>query len=171
MECAIVGATVGGQVELVTEQCGKLIDRESFDQEKDAYLEALQSYLADPQALQAAGSAARERILSSFQIKDMIAQMKTHLTPSSAQSNSSNAASASIEDIDLLRNCMECCEQARLEDEAKELWLDNQRLYKKTAEQNAKLENFRGMIARRNEKIERLGKGKKRLLSWNKGKK
>jgi glycosyltransferase involved in cell wall biosynthesis len=69
----VVGATVGGQRELVTPDCGILIDRPNNDQREEInrYVSALKSLLADPAQCRAMGSAARQRIVDHFPLNAM----------------------------------------------------------------------------------------------------
>lgn len=64
-----LSADVGGQRELVTEECGVLVQRGPREQE--AYREALTKLLSDPQRLAAMGAAARQRVLDHFSLDAM----------------------------------------------------------------------------------------------------
>ncbi len=64
-----LSADVGGQRELVTEECGVLVQRGPCEQE--AYREALTKLLSDPQRLAAMGAAARQRVLDHFSLDAM----------------------------------------------------------------------------------------------------
>lgn len=152
MESVVVGAVCGGQPELVTDQCGTLIARENFDQERNDYVEALGRWIADPEGRREAAKAARQRICEDFQLDAMVTQMSHALVcePAAPIRNPNTAMS----EQQLLRYTMEICEQARLEDKAQELWLDNLKLRDQRQKLRDKVENFRGMIARRDEKIE-----------------
>lgn len=148
MECAVVGADVGGQIELVADDCGTLIERESFTQEKEAYLVALKFYLENPNELISARKKGRLRILDSFTLDHMIAGMESLFNSSIVTS------SASLASLDL--HTAEICEQARLEDESSALWKLSQKQRSQIETQKKKLEDFRGMKKRRDEKIKKL---------------
>lgn len=67
----IVGAAVGGQRELVTPDCGVLIDRGTEGTEARQYAEILAELLQDPQRRARMGAAGRSRISSRFQLEQM----------------------------------------------------------------------------------------------------
>jgi glycosyltransferase involved in cell wall biosynthesis len=68
---AVVGAAVGGQRELVTPDCGVLIDRGTEAAEVDRYSTILTELLRDRPTLRAMGEAARQRIVAQFELADM----------------------------------------------------------------------------------------------------
>ncbi|OLD57869.1 MAG: hypothetical protein AUI54_01070 [Acidobacteria bacterium 13_1_40CM_2_56_5] len=72
---AIVGADVGGQIELVTSDCGILIQRSSEDVEIEIYASTLLKMLADPKKLRSMGEAGRRRIVEQFKLRDMGVRM------------------------------------------------------------------------------------------------
>jgi len=71
MGLAIVGADVGGQKELVTPDCGVLIERSSFENEVQRYTTELASLLIDPETRRAMGAAARLRVEQYFPLPQM----------------------------------------------------------------------------------------------------
>lgn len=71
MELAIVGADVGGQRELVTPDCGVLIQRGTPEEELVRYVTALEPLLANPTAGRMMGKAARSRVQQNFELKQM----------------------------------------------------------------------------------------------------
>lgn len=73
MGLPVVAAAVGGQPELVTDEAGILVPQDS--NELDAYVEALTSLVSDPAKRRAMGAAARQRMLSAFNIQLMTDQM------------------------------------------------------------------------------------------------
>jgi len=68
---AVVGADVGGQKELVTWDCGILIERSSERNEIDAYASALMGMISDPKRMRAMGEAGRRRIVESFELENL----------------------------------------------------------------------------------------------------
>jgi glycosyltransferase involved in cell wall biosynthesis len=72
---AIVGAAVGGQRELVTPDCGLLVERGTEDQEVDAYVVALAALLRDPARVVTMGRAGRARVEHGFRIDQMHGRM------------------------------------------------------------------------------------------------
>jgi glycosyltransferase involved in cell wall biosynthesis len=78
MACGVpvVAADVGGQAELVTPDCGILIDRSSGADEAARYADALSGLLADRELLLAMGKKARERITTQFELPRMGARME-----------------------------------------------------------------------------------------------
>lgn len=71
MELAVVGADVGGQRELVTKECGRLVPRRDEALELVDYVDALTEMLADPEGCRAMGRAGRERIRQGFEPSHM----------------------------------------------------------------------------------------------------
>lgn len=70
---AILGADVGGQRELVTQDCGVLLPRPENNPEREAvaYANTLDNLLSDPQRVRTLGKAARRRIQEHFQLANM----------------------------------------------------------------------------------------------------
>ncbi len=79
MGLAIVGADVGGQSELVTPECGILIQRSNPEEEAARYAATLRALLADPQTLQRMGEAARARVEAHFRQSEMGKKMTYEL--------------------------------------------------------------------------------------------
>jgi glycosyltransferase involved in cell wall biosynthesis len=77
-----VGADVGGQKELVTAECGILIQRSEEEQEVEVYSDALQKLLESPELRASMGQAARDRVCSHFQIEQMGQRMEALLVKS-----------------------------------------------------------------------------------------
>ena len=73
-----VAANVGGQAELVTPECGVLIDRSS-DQARQ-YADAIQRVLSDSELLRAMAAASRRRVASAFRLEQMGERMFDLLT-------------------------------------------------------------------------------------------
>lgn len=71
MKLAVVGADVGGQSELVTPECGVLVQRGSFEEEVARYTAVLRMLLDDPQTLQHMGEAGRARVEALFRLSEM----------------------------------------------------------------------------------------------------
>jgi len=72
---AIAGADVGGQIELVTPECGILIQRSSEAVETGIYTSMLLDMLRDPRKLRSMGKAGRRRIAERFELRDMGVRM------------------------------------------------------------------------------------------------
>jgi glycosyltransferase involved in cell wall biosynthesis len=72
---AIVGADVGGQRELVTPECGVLIERGSEEEEAARYAQVLGDLLAAPEHRAALGRNACARVRASFKLSAMGRQM------------------------------------------------------------------------------------------------
>ena len=66
-----VGADVGGQGELVTPECGMLIERNSAEHEPAQYADVLKNLIQHPEMRRSMGKAARERVRSRFDIEQM----------------------------------------------------------------------------------------------------
>jgi hypothetical protein len=73
---AIVGADVGGQKELVTSDCGMLIQRSSETIETENYASVLSALLQDSAKLRAIGAAGRRRVAAHFQLAQMGRRMQ-----------------------------------------------------------------------------------------------
>jgi glycosyltransferase involved in cell wall biosynthesis len=78
MACGIpvVAAAVGGQAELVTPDCGILIERSTIQEEAIRYADALGALIADRGRLAVMGVNARERITTHFDLARMGARME-----------------------------------------------------------------------------------------------
>jgi glycosyltransferase involved in cell wall biosynthesis len=68
---AVVGADVGGQRELVTPECGVLIDPGPDDREIESYTETLTALLAQPDRVREMGRCGRARIQEHFRLSAM----------------------------------------------------------------------------------------------------
>jgi len=75
----VVGANVGGQEELVTPECGRLVRFESDEQILKDFTEILEKLIGDPQSRLQMGINARERILSHFTLTQMGEKMEEFL--------------------------------------------------------------------------------------------
>jgi glycosyltransferase involved in cell wall biosynthesis len=71
----VVAAAVGGQAELVTPDCGILVERSTVDEEAARYADALGELIADRDRRTAMGRAARERIVTQFDLVRMGSRM------------------------------------------------------------------------------------------------
>ena len=69
MGVVVVGADVGGQRELLTSDCGFLVEHNS--DEIPVYLEVLSKLLADPELRAQMGKAARHRVQENYRLEDM----------------------------------------------------------------------------------------------------
>lgn len=87
----IVGADVGGQKELILEDCGYLIDRSSPDQESENYASILNHLIMDPARIKSVGQRARSRVSNHFRLEDMIEQMNDLLSTSITRNNSTTS--------------------------------------------------------------------------------
>ena len=67
----VVAAAVGGQAELVTPDCGVLVERSDERGEALAYARALAGLLREPERRAAMGEAARARVETGFRLDDM----------------------------------------------------------------------------------------------------
>lgn len=67
----IIGGDVGGQRELVTAECGRLISRSTPEKETQQYADALMPLVADPALARAMGAKARQRIIDHYQLHHM----------------------------------------------------------------------------------------------------
>ena len=79
MQLAVVGSDVGGQKELVTEDCGLLHPRGGEEEEAGWYADSMSRLISDPQACRAMGRAARQRICELFHIDQMGERMASLL--------------------------------------------------------------------------------------------
>lgn len=75
----VVGADVGGQRELVTPECGVLVERGKEDKEAERYTRVLAELLRDPERRQKMGEAGRKRIQESFMLDAMGRRMESIL--------------------------------------------------------------------------------------------
>lgn len=76
-ELTIVGAAVGGQAELVNEECGFLIDRKSANKDVKKYVNVLSELLDNPSKIHQYGKNSRKRVEHFFNLQGMIEQMHT----------------------------------------------------------------------------------------------
>ncbi len=71
----VVGARVGGQEELVTPDCGVLIEPSTPDEETIEYADRLEELLDNPDEIVAMGARARKRVAKSFSLDSMGSRM------------------------------------------------------------------------------------------------
>ena len=71
-----VGADVGGQIELLTPECGILIQKGSPEHEIATYADILTDLIGAPEERAAKGKASRERIKTHFELAQMGAKME-----------------------------------------------------------------------------------------------
>jgi len=79
MRLAVVGAVVGGQRELVTEECGVLLPRGAHDEETARYADALTDLLEHAQRRRDLGERARRRVCEHFRLDTMGERMNALL--------------------------------------------------------------------------------------------
>lgn len=82
---AVVAADVGGQRELVTEECGILVSRGREDDEVEQYAAALAQLLQEPERIKEMGQLARERVAGCFRLDQMGDQMAELLQQAAAR--------------------------------------------------------------------------------------
>lgn len=68
---AVVGADVGGQRELIMEECGVLLPRDTPEREALAYADRIADILCEPDRLRRMGVAARQRVEAAFRLEMM----------------------------------------------------------------------------------------------------
>jgi glycosyltransferase involved in cell wall biosynthesis len=73
----VVGAKVGGQEELLTSECGFLVDPTSQNESVDSYVDILSGLLVNPESIKAYGTKARLRVEQMFNLEDMTTDMHT----------------------------------------------------------------------------------------------
>lgn len=134
-----IAGDVGGQRELVTPDCGVLIQREflTLAEEEQAYFNALENVLTNPQILAKLSAAARKRIESHFDIRHLaegIADKISSLNRQNRLQLPERAANTTL---------AEAAEHCRLEWSAKE-------------QKKAAKEQFLHRLAKRDQKIHRL---------------
>ena len=78
-ELAIVGAKVGGQEELVTEDCGILVQRSEPEKESDSYSRILNEFIVNLDVTRRMGKKGRERVEGQFDLSHMIDKMDSSL--------------------------------------------------------------------------------------------
>lgn len=85
----VVGADVGGQRELVTPDCGVLLEPSDEATQVRLYAQTLADLLANPEKRQAMGQAARQRICTNFPLNRMGDQMISLLAEARERHNAS----------------------------------------------------------------------------------
>jgi glycosyltransferase involved in cell wall biosynthesis len=80
-----VSANVGGQSELVTSDCGVLVDRRAEQEEVLAYADVLEELISSPERREALGRSARERVVSGFRLEQMGSRMEELLVRAQAR--------------------------------------------------------------------------------------
>lgn len=126
MGLAVVGANVGGQRELVTSDCGIMIERSTEQEEIEEYAEVLKKLIADPAACRTMGARARSRIEKHFRLEQMGDRM---ISLFEAASRIHDASAGHIVDR---RFALECATRAieyvRVNDLAEWLWREREGL-------------------------------------------
>jgi len=74
-----VGAAVGGQRELVTEECGFLIQRGNETDEIEKYTDILSKLIKEPALCRQMGNASRERVATHFRLEEMGNRMEAYV--------------------------------------------------------------------------------------------
>ncbi len=106
----IVGADVGGQQELVTPECGVLLEHGSESDDIQRYTQTLADLLANPQRRQAMGAAGRERVQAGFRLDSLASGMIGMIN--AAQARTAVAASP---DVNVGQSCaVQAVEYVRL---------------------------------------------------------
>lgn len=124
---AIIGANVGGQRELVTPECGTLIERGTPASEAAAYVEALAPLTADPSLARRMGEAGRRRIIDHFQLSHMGDRMDT-LLRRAAQAAARGEGRPPMPVSDAHEIAVRGIEYLRLHDLADYLWRERESL-------------------------------------------
>lgn len=94
MELAIVGAKVGGQAELVTPECGKLVER--GPNEVEDYVEILDRLLRDQSLVRQMGIASRRHVQAHYAIDQMGDRMQELLLQAQRYAANRGGAAADI---------------------------------------------------------------------------
>jgi glycosyltransferase involved in cell wall biosynthesis len=112
-----VGANVGGQAELVTPECGVLIDRS--EGEASHYAAAVQRILENPDLLVLMANASRRRVTKSFRLEHMTQRMSDLL-----KGHFDERSDHKVTNLQVIANtyAREVVEQYRLEAIATGLW-------------------------------------------------
>jgi hypothetical protein len=108
----VVGADVGGQRELVTPDCGVLIQRADAKTEVQRYADALEGLLRDPDRRRAMGAAGRARVAAHFTLDEMGERMDAllrrgaelaaqHPRPAPSEEDARRSAIAAIRGVKL----------------------------------------------------------------------
>lgn len=122
---AVVGARVGGQAELVTPECGTLIERGSQAEEIRRYTHALLALIQDPALRESQGRCAAERVRALFPIEKMGEVMIESLAEAVRLHRE---APRPLPGPGLARACAaEAIEYMRLFQLADQLWTENNR--------------------------------------------
>ncbi len=98
----VVGADVGGQRELVTLECGVLIDRGTEEDEARQYATVLARLLDEPEQRKGMGRQGRQRILDHFRLEQMTENI---LAACEAARQEREAATAPVPGVGLGRAC------------------------------------------------------------------
>lgn len=122
---AVVGARVGGQAELVSPECGTLIERSSQADEIQRYTQALLALIQDPALRESQGRCASERVRALFPIQKMGAVMIDSLAEAVCLHHE---APRPLPGPGLARACAaEAIEYMRLFQLADQLWMEKNR--------------------------------------------
>ena len=157
-ETVFVGAVVGGQVEVLTPDCGVLLPkakpgRELID-EPPAYADRLMELISNPEKLRAMAGAGRERICKHYTLDAMGERMDSllkraiELKRREPRSTLPKAAA-----VDLLERAIET---DRLQRSIDHLWREHQRVKARNAELRGKLQETRGRTQRMERRLGRL---------------
>ncbi len=127
----VVGAEVGGQRELVTPECGVLVQRSDEKTEARHYAEALADLLRDPTRRRDMGQAGRRRVSAQFRLEQMADRM-AFLFQEAARLHA--AQPRSVPSRSLGRTCAaQAVEYTRLSEVASGLWRERERLHDRSA--------------------------------------
>ena len=120
----VVGADVGGQRELVTPDCGVLIDRGSEDDEARQYATVLARLLDEPEQRKSLGRQGRQRIQAYFRLEQMTENI---LAAYAAARQEREAATAPVPGLGLGRACAtQAVEYLRITSVTDRLWQERE---------------------------------------------
>ncbi len=123
---AIVGGDVGGQRELVTPECGTLVQRSTHDEEVQAYAEALSPLIADRSLAHRMGECGRRRIIDHFQLSSMGDRMESLLERARELASASPRTPATVGTAHEIAE--RAVEYLRIHEFCDYLWVERERL-------------------------------------------
>lgn len=165
-ETVFVGAVVGGQIEVLTPDCGVLLPkakpgRELAD-EPPAYAERLLELISNPEKRRAMASAGRERICKRYTLDAMGERMdsllKRAIELKRREPRSTLPAPAAV---DLLERAIET---DRLQRSIDQLWREHQRVKARNAELRGRLQDTNKRAGSLKRRVDRLAPSPKKEL-------